>query len=32
VTLPNFGQILGALDRFTRHEQVVLSARPDVTP
>jgi CIC family chloride channel protein len=26
VTLPNFGQILRALDRFTRHEQVVLSA------
>lgn len=26
MTLPNFGQILRALDRFTRHEQVVLSA------
>jgi CIC family chloride channel protein len=26
VNLPNFGQILRALDRFTRHEQVVLSA------
>ena len=26
MTLPNFGQILHALDRFTRHEQVVLSA------
>ncbi|MBE9558679.1 MAG: chloride channel protein, partial [Proteobacteria bacterium] len=25
MTLPNFGQILHALDRFTRHEQVVLS-------
>ena len=26
MALPNFGQILHALDRFTRHEQVVLSA------
>ncbi|MDH5411305.1 MAG: chloride channel protein, partial [Alphaproteobacteria bacterium] len=25
MTLPNFGQILRALDRITRHEQVVLS-------